>query len=387
MSNESLLSPEASGANRLPARRLQILNRDMGIRQRRPRGLSSDELRRALASLDELIVDLSLPEETLADFISIEPLPGPRFFAHFALHAEIDAALAATHHDKRHVLRNIKEFCRQRRHAQFRRRYHAGENRPLLIADGDSWFHFPVFLRDVTLQLSHDHLVLPLASAGDTLKHMVYGAEATRGQRYVGGLRDYGHDAKAFLFSGGGNDLIGIDPTGTPAILSYLRPYERGRSPGWYIDTPEFRRRLAFIEAALRHVLAEVAVRRPHLPVLIHGYDYAQPCPWGTEDQRHPRWTARDHFLGSAARRLGIADPALQRAIARCVIDAINDVQRRLSGGNVEGGAFAHVYHVDVREAVPRDEWADEIHPTNEGYARVADRFRAVLADIGVRAA
>ncbi len=59
----------------------------------------------------------------------------------------------------------------------------------------------------------------------------------------------------------------------------------------------------------------------------------------------------------------------------------------RLAGGNVEGGAFAHVYHVDARNTVMDDEWANEIHPTNSGYARVADRFRHVLSDIGIKAA
>jgi hypothetical protein len=387
MSNDFLLSPEPSGAKRTRSPRLEILNRDIGIRQRRPRGLASEELRRALASLEEMIVDPSVPEEMLADYISVQPLPGRRPFAHFALHEEIDAALAEDNRDKRRMLRNIKEFCRQRRQAQFRRRYHSGENRPVLISDGDSWFHFPVFLRDVIMQLSHDHLVWPLANAGDTLKHMVYGAEATRGQRYVGGLRDYGREAKAFLFSAGGNDLIGVDPSGLPALLSYVRPHERGRSAAWHIDTPEFRRRLSFIEGALRHVLADVAARRPNLPVLIHGYDYALPCPWGMEDRRNPQWTSRDHFLGAAARHLGIHEPHMQRAIARCVIDAINTMQRRLAGGNVEGGAFPHVYHVDVRDTMKPDEWADEIHPTNSGYARVANHFRRVLSDIGVRAA
>lgn len=393
MSNESLLASEPSDAKCARTSCLNILNRennlnrDMGIRPRRPRGLAGDEIRRALASLDEMIVDLSVPEERLADYVSAQPLPGRRAFTHLVLHREIDAALADHCRDKRRLLRNIKDFCRQRRQAQFRRRYHSGENRPVLIADGDSWFHFPVFLRDVAMQLSHDHLVWPLANAGDTLNHMVYGDETATGQRYVHGIRDYGHEARAFLFSGGGNDLIGIDPSGLPAILSYVRPHERGRSPAWHIDTPEFHRRLAFIEAALRHIFADVAVRRPDLPVLIHGYDYALPCPWGSEDRRNPQWTGRDHFLGAAARHLGIHDPGLQSRIACCVIDAINAMQRRLAGGNVAGGAFPHVYHVDVRDTVERDEWADEIHPTSGGYTRVADRFRMVLSDIGVQAA
>jgi hypothetical protein len=212
---------------------------------------------------------------------------------------------------------------------------------------------------------------------------MVYGDEAANGQRYVGGLRDYGHQASAFLFSGGGNDVIGIDPNGLPAILSYVKPHKPGRSIAWHIDTPEYRRRIAFIEASLRHVVANVAARRPKLPVILHGYDYVSPYPCaGREDKRNPQWTGRDHFIGAAVRRLGIHDPEFQRGLVRHLIA----MQRRLAGGNVEGGVFPHVYHVDVRSTVMDDEWADEIHPTNSGYARVASRFRQVLSDIGVQA-
>ena len=44
-------------------------------------------------------------------------MPGRRSFAYFALHDEIDVALADHCRDKRRMLRNIKEFCRQRRQA------------------------------------------------------------------------------------------------------------------------------------------------------------------------------------------------------------------------------------------------------------------------------
>lgn len=382
------LAPESSGAKQTRSSRLEILNRDIGIRQRRPRGFANEELRRALSTLDEMIVDLSIPEEMLADYISVQHQPGHKPFGHFTLHEDIHTALAHESRDKSRMLRNIKEFCRHRRQAQFRRRYRAGENRPILISDGDSWFQFPVFLRDVTLQLSQDHLVWPLANAGDTLQHMVYGDQATNGQRYVGGLRDYGHQASAFLFSGGGNDVIGIDPNGQPAILSYVRPYQFGRSIEWHLDTSEYRRRIAFIEASLRHVVADVAARRPKLPVILHGYDYVMPYPRATaEDKRNPQWTGKDHFIGAAVRHIGIHDSEFTRGLVRHLIDAVNAMQRRLAGGNVEGGVFPHVYHVDVRNTVLDDEWADEIHPTNGGYARVADRFRTVLSDIGVQAA
>jgi hypothetical protein len=37
------------------------------------------------------------------------------------------------------------------------------------------------------------------------------------------------------------------------------------------------------------------------------------------------------------------------------------------------------VYLVDARGAIDRDQWNDEIHGTDEGFAAVAARFRNVL--------
>jgi len=73
---------------------------------------------------------------------------------------------------------------------------------------------------------------------------------------------------------------------------------------------------------------------------------------------------------------LDIRDNALQTAILREVVNAMNTIQRRLAGGNVVGGAFPNVFHVDLRHTLGAHDWADEMHPTNGGYAKVADRFR-----------
>jgi hypothetical protein len=62
----------------------------------------------------------------------------------------------------------------------------------------------------------------------------------------------------------------------------------------------------------------------------------------------------------------------------------MNAVLRRLAGGNVPGGSFAQVFHVDLRGALAIEDWADELHPTNAGYAKLSDRFRVVLRQAAV---
>jgi hypothetical protein len=249
----------------------------------------------------------------------------------------------------------------------------------MLLAEGDSWFHFPIFLRDIVLQLSADHLIWPLGAAGETLDHMVFGRGEGQGPNYLNALSEFGASARAFLFSGGGNDLIGEDEDGSSALMKFVRRFEAGRSAAWHLDTPEFKRRLVHYEAAHRHMIVDVAARQPNLPIVLHAYDYVLPCPFGRRDRRHPHWMARDKYFGAMFPRLGIVDPGLQAEILRHVVDAMNAVLRRLAGGNVAGGSFAQVFHVDLRGALALEDWADELHPTNAGYAKLSDRFRAVL--------
>jgi hypothetical protein len=118
--------------------------------------------------------------------------------------------------------------------------------------------------------------------------------------------------------------------------------------------------------------------------MIVHAYDYALPCPYDLSDRRSPRWMARDRFFGAVFPQLKIVDRRLQAAILRRVVDAMNEVLRKLAGGNVPGGAFGQVYHVDLRGSLGFDEWADELHPTSAGYAKLSQRFRGVLRTAGV---
>lgn len=357
-----------------------MLRDEVGIAQRRPRGISDPALRKAVETLQSIVDQPHIPEEALAEFFTAAPVHGQSFASGIKLRDEIAYGLASAEASfAPSLLASANDFCRWRRRHIFKKRREAGDRSPLLVAEGDSWFHFPIFLRDVVLQLSADHLIWPLGAAGETLEHMVYGRGKGQAPAYLSALAEWGADARAFLFSGGGNDLIGEDPDGASALAKFVRPHEPGRSAAWHLDTPEFARRIVLYEASYRHMIAEVASRRPNLPIVIHAYDYVYPCPFGSRDQRHPRWAARDKYFGSVFPRLGIADTNLQAAILREVIDAMTAIQRKLAGGNVVVGGFAQVFHVDLRGALEFADWADELHPTSAGYQKISERFRRTL--------
>ena len=51
----------------------------------------------------------------------------------------------------------------------------AGDTSLRFVAEGDSWFHYPIVLRDTLDWLSDDYAIFDLAAAGDTLENMKRG--------------------------------------------------------------------------------------------------------------------------------------------------------------------------------------------------------------------
>ena len=93
-----------------------------------------------------------------------------------------------------------------------------------------------------------------------------------------------------------------------------------------------------------------------------------------------PIYAAPDEWLGKPLRDKGITEANLQREIIAGMIDRLNERQRRLCGGNNVDGEFPNVFHVDVRGQLQPRDWADELHPTDEGFAKVGALFEAVIA-------
>lgn len=268
--------------------------------------------------------------------------------------------------------------CRWRRHRRFEVRRALGESLPVLVSEGDSWFQFPFLIDDVIDQLGDNYLIWSLDAAGDTAQNMV-----VANPEYMRGLEDrVGDGVAAFLFSAAGNDVIGEDNTGKPVLTTLLKNYIPGGSASAHIDMARLANVLTFLEQSYRLVIATIRsdARFAALPIIIHGYDYAIPAG-EAGDARDPVYAAKDEWLGGPMGTKGIVDPTLRRGIVRFLIDALYDMLFRVAGNS----ANTRVYVVDVRGTLPQiTDWADEIHGTSAGFAKVAQRFRATLRAAGV---
>lgn len=304
-----------------------------------------------LSELNEKLVDISIPESELAKYFVADPARSGLFDPALALNPETvelptDAAEARARSES--AMNFANGLARLRRKGIFNRMMADGYKGPVIVSEGDSWFQYPILLKDTI-----DHLVdrgfaiRSLGAAGDTLENMI------REHEYIEVLQDT--EASVFLLSAGGNDALGGGN-----LKAHLRDYDPALSAAGHL-LPSFDTLLDDALAMYERVLREV-VNKTGAVTLCHGYDYVIP--------NSGKW------LGKPMEARGIQDKDLQRALTHEMIDRFNTRQKALI--DTFGG---RVIHVDARSAVgdTLNTWHDELHPKDPGYGRVADRFEAAI--------
>lgn len=239
-------------------------------------------------------------------------------------------------------------FARMHRDGRYRKKLDLGYDGPIIVSEGDSWFQYPVRLKDTIDHLMDTYAIYSLGAAGDLLKRMA------DKQEYVSALRNTGADI--LLLSGGGNDLVAGG-----ALASHLEEFDADLAPADYL-LPSFQR---LLDDALKHygrMFRQVHDLFPHVSILCHGYDYPVPN--------------KDKWLGKPMESRGIRDRGLQKDIAKCMMDQFNRRLRRLAKAN------PHVTYIDCRGVVGDHRWYDGLHPTDAGYGDVAKKFAREIRKI-----
>lgn len=238
-----------------------------------------------------------------------------------------------------------------------------------ILAEGDSWFDFP--LRgdpfrsgDVISRLKDliPYPILNLAVRGDEARSML-GVEQRRRLREQ--LMNPKRDFNVLLFSGGGNDIVG-DP---------FRLWIRDRDicagdPTRAINDAAFGNILGVVRTAYEDLLAlrdEAVARTPgrHIGIFLHGYDWAIPTgrkvcgigPWLKPSLNDRGWTDRDEGA----------------AIVKETLSRFDDLLRDLASRH------ADVVMVPTQGTLGEGDWGDELHPSRQGFIKIAKRFYEVL--------
>jgi hypothetical protein len=258
----------------------------------------------------------------------------------------------------------------------------------LLIAEGDSWFDYP-FCDVLEVLEDRGYEVESVAHKGDNLEDMAHDpGQVERLTKAFEKVRAQGKKPRAILLSGGGNDIAGDEfrmlinhaNSGLPALNATV-------ADG--IIQERLRTAMASLVGVVTKLSESHFGEKPR--VVLHGYDY--PIPDG-RGWLGGAWVLPGPWLEPGFRRKGYFaekpqdEQGVLKANARILRDLIDRYNLMLAGlvRDLAASGLSHVRYVDLRgtlsTALPsgyKADWANELHPTKPGYAKVTAKIAAEL--------
>jgi len=255
--------------------------------------------------------------------------------------------------------------------ALFRPRPSAG----LLIAEGDSWFDYP--LHDVLELLEDDHLfdVESVAHRGDCVEDMAHSpGQFEEFARRLEKLLREGKVPRAILLSGGGNDIAGDEFAILLNHAASSLPVLNEDVVHGIIDV-RLRAAYARIISGLT-TISESFLNRP-IQIITHGYDYPVPDGRGFLGGF---WLLPGPWLKPGFQKKGYDNLEKNKEVLVQLIDRFNDMIETL----IAMPGFSHVLHLDLRNTLKHDttyrqSWANELHPSPRGFELVTDKFAKLI--------
>ena len=238
-----------------------------------------------------------------------------------------------------------------------------------LLAEGDSWFSFPPWLRTNVLE----ELIamnggaaawLTTAASGDEARAMMSGPQF---EHMVRILAEERLEFDGILFSGGGNDIVGR------CLLPLLNRFQDGMTWQDCINMPRFERRFREIEDAYEELAALRDDYQPKATIFTHAYDYAIPSG---EPVRVLWFKVGPWLKNYMEQKKGIRDQNLQKKIVDFMLSRFDDLQLGLEQKHDQWK------YVRTQGTLTNTEWKDEIHPTTAGFKKVARKFQAALSEV-----
>jgi hypothetical protein len=267
--------------------------------------------------------------------------------------------------------RAAQALAKVKTHARIRS---ALANRGALIAEGDSWFHYP--FHDVLKELKDlGYRIESAAHWGDNVENMAFdpSQNADLAEEFYE-VSKKGIVPRAILLSGGGNDMAG-DELGVLLnhSLSGLAELNAKVVDGVLADRVlhAFAHLIGFVTELSRNCFGT------EVRILVHGYGYAVPDGRG-------HWGGGPFFPGPwlepGFRKKGYDRMADRIRVMADLIDRFNGLLAALP---TQPG-FAHVRYVNLRPVLPNTGnyqkwWANELHPTEAGFQAVAQKFDAAI--------
>ena len=249
----------------------------------------------------------------------------------------------------------MARYRQSERWARFRKRRDNGFS--VVASEGDSWFSYEFFPNIIDLIEDSDTFAhLRFEMSGDTVENMV-GTEHDRTQ-LLASIRE--EKALFLLFSGGGNDIQ----------QAARGLFQLAEEPGECIVESKADELFGGLRRNYRGLIGDIG---PHVPIVAHGYDYFRPSPEGVRIVGLQ--TGIGPWIHPEMMGVGIEDPGLQADIATLLVDRFNTDLAELAEEHPDD-----FIHADLRGTLdPAEDWENEIHPTRDGFRKVANEISAVI--------
>ena len=243
-----------------------------------------------------------------------------------------------------------------------RRRGRASSNAPLqILAEGDSWFDYPVpFFGGGIIPRLEDLVGLPilnLAKAGDEVRNMLGVEERKVLTKQLTSGSPAGGKWDVLLFSGGGNDIVG-----EPMAL-WIREFSRNVTPAKLINQARFQSALDLVQAGYEDLILLRDSLSPDTHLIFHAYDFAIPdgrgiCfmgPW-----MKPTFDVRNFKTRAPA-----------TAVVKEMLQQFAKMLKKLER------THKNVTFIDTQGtlAASTRSWHNELHPSKSGFKKFAKLF------------
>ena len=228
-----------------------------------------------------------------------------------------------------------------------------------IIAEGDSWFNYSLAGKDVIDKLERlmSIKINNLASPGDEAAEMLTGEQKERLERELKRGPAYKKRKKYdfFLFSGGGNDLVG-----KKTFYLWFHDYKKGMQPKDILNTQAIGRAFGMLEVNYKVLFGIRDNYSPETVIFLNTYDFAIPdgrgvCfkgPWLQPGLKH-----RKVPVGMRTKVVELFLKEYETFISKLAIKNKN------------------IIVVPTQGTLTKNDWANELHPTNPGFNEIAKVF------------
>lgn len=146
----------------------------------------------------------------------------------------------------------------------------AARRRLRILAEGDSWFEYPLPLiggDGVIVQLERllGYPILNMAHHGDEVRQML---ALQQRREIIARLSDPNIRFDAMLFSGGGNDLVGNQ------FCLWLKDVQTGVPPEQLLNDERVKAIIGTVEAGYEDLIEIRNRHSPNTALFLHGYDF-----------------------------------------------------------------------------------------------------------------